>query len=255
MRLSQIRTEKYEKPGFEYLDIYSVNSKELAVRKDSIDETLLESILITECYQPDMWFNRNLREKFEFKNVKTVIDLGANIGLASCYFADLYKTAKIYSFEAEQENYSLLLRNTRSYSNISTYHKAIWKNKDGVYISNRRGVVGHSGKINPAKYMVNSEESLGEEIIDSISLSEFIKEEQIETIDILKIDIQGAEIELFQDSELWLPRVRLLFIELHDLFRKGCSRSIFEKMSKYGKFAFIGSPNGELLAFLQENEL
>ena len=77
----------------------------------------------------------------------------------------------------------------------------------------------------------------------------------INTIDILKMDIQGAEIEAFEDSRLWLPHVRLLFIETHDLFRNGCSRKVFGELTLNGQFKFIGCPDREILAFLREDEV
>ncbi len=46
----------------------------------------------------------------------------------------------------------------------------------------------------------------------------------IKQIDLLKIDIEGAELELFQSNyEQWLPRVKVVVIELHDHLRPGCS--------------------------------
>ncbi|MFQ9514685.1 MAG: FkbM family methyltransferase [Eubacterium sp.] len=251
----RLSTERYGKTGFEYLDVYDIYTKEFCVRRNSMDETLLFTILKENCYDPNMWFNRNLREEFVFENVKCIVDAGANIGVASCYFANLFQNATVYSFEIEEDNFDLLCRNTRGYKNIIKNRTAIWKDNKGVYIGNRNSVIGHSGKVNPAKYEVVEDAIVNEERIDSICISDFMVQNNIDKIDILKMDIQGAEIEAFEDCERWLPKVRLLFIETHDLFRKGCSTKVFEMIAQYGKFAFIGSPNGDILAFLREDEL
>lgn len=68
-----IRTENYGKIGFDFLDVYDIYSKEFFVRRNSIDKTLLETVIRDECYDPNMWFNRNLREEYIFKNVKCII--------------------------------------------------------------------------------------------------------------------------------------------------------------------------------------
>ena len=43
-----------------------------------------------------------------------------------------------------------------------------------------------------------------------------------EQIDVLKVDIEGSELDLFGRRTEWLGRVRVLVIELHDRFRPGC---------------------------------
>jgi hypothetical protein len=56
----------------------------------------------------------------------------------------------------------------------------------------------------------------------------------LQTIDILKLDIEGAEKELFRAGfESWLPNTRLLIVELHDRMVPGCSKALFEAVSKY----------------------
>lgn len=250
-----LHSEKYGKLGFDYLDIYEVNKTHFALRRNSIDETIFSQIMLKECYHPNLWFNRNLRESFSFVNVNCILDIGANIGVASCYFSALYPKAQIYSFEVDSDNYDLLVRNTAEYKNVNIYQKAIWDNCNGVYVTNRNSIYGHSGKPNPAKYIVGEQAIESEKLIESIRISDFMVEMEISTIDILKMDIQGAEIEAFEDAYLWLPHVRLLFIEIHDIFRNGCSRTVFAELVKYGNFRLIGSPNHEILAFLREGEI
>ena len=51
----------------------------------------------------------------------------------------------------------------------------------------------------------------------------------IEFIDILKLDIEGAELEVFETSESWIGKVGMLAVETHDRFRPGCSKA-FERV-------------------------
>jgi hypothetical protein len=61
-----------------------------------------------------------------------------------------------------------------------------------------------------------------------------MRQHQCEKIDILKIDIEGSEKELFEsDYETWLPKVTTLIIELHDRMREGSSLSFFRALTKY----------------------
>jgi hypothetical protein len=51
---------------------------------------------------------------------------------------------------------------------------------------------------------------------------------QISGIDLLKIDVEGAECEIFETSQNWIERVRTICIELHDRLRPGC-REAYER--------------------------
>ena len=70
-------------------------------------------------------------------------------------------------------------------------------------------------------------------------------------IDILKIDIEGAEKELFSSGfENWLPRTKILFVEVHDDMKKGSSKSVFNATSKYN---FRFTMQHENLVFINED--
>src|SRR3984893_1559612 len=61
---------------------------------------------------------------------RTIVDAGANIGMASIYFAHKYPQAKIIAIEAEASNFDILTRNVRPYPAIISVHAALW-NRDG----------------------------------------------------------------------------------------------------------------------------
>jgi hypothetical protein len=54
-----------------------------------------------------------------------------------------------------------------------------------------------------------------------------MKEQGIDYIDILKIDIEGAEREIFRDPSSWIEKVDSLIIELHECMKPGCYRSFY----------------------------
>jgi hypothetical protein len=58
-------------------------------------------------------------------------------------------------------------------------------------------------------------------------MSTLLNEAQFDTVDILKIDIEGAELEIFsQAAEQWLPKVPLIIVETHDRFRPGSELAV-----------------------------
>jgi len=58
--------------------------------------------------------------------VKLIIDLGANIGVETLRFAKIYPKAKIFSIEAEKENFETLKKNTKNMPNVTAINVAIW---------------------------------------------------------------------------------------------------------------------------------
>lgn len=70
--------------------------------------------------------------------------------------------------------------------------------------------------------------------IKAITITEILRQFNYNQIDILKIDIEGAEKELFSENyKDWLGKVDVLIIELHDRMKKGCSDSFYSAVKQY----------------------
>jgi hypothetical protein len=62
-----------------------------------------------------------------------------------------------------------------------------------------------------------------------------MREFGIDTIDLLKLDIEGAEKELFgAATEEWLPRVRNILIETHERIYPGSDTAVRSALSDFG---------------------
>jgi hypothetical protein len=70
--------------------------------------------------------------------------------------------------------------------------------------------------------------------IPAVSIGSLLRQFNRSEIDILKIDIETSELEVFASNyEEWLPHTRAIMIELHDHWRKGCSKSFFKAINQY----------------------
>ena len=147
-------------------------------------------------------------ETYSFKTDKkepVIVDCGANIGLASLYFKRNYENSKIKAIEADPDISKVLKHNLASNNihDVEIISKAAWINDDGVSFVKNSADAG-------------SVHGVGETMsIPSISLKTILEEEQ--SIDLLKIDIEGAENEVIIDCESVLGSVSNLFIEYHSL--------------------------------------
>ena len=159
------------------------------------------------------------------KNPKVILDAGANIGLSSIYFAVRFPKSKIFALEPENSNYQILSKNTKSFENIILLKKALWSHSTDLHISNPSA----------EKWAFNFTESKlsTENLYEGISVEGFMTDYSINEIDILKLDVEGAEKDIFSKNIDWIPKVKLIIVELHDRIVPGCSREFFASTSQY----------------------
>jgi FkbM family methyltransferase len=170
----------------------------------------------------------------------TIVDVGANIGMASIYYAHRYPGARIISIEAEDSNFEMLRKNVAAYPNITPIHVALW-NRDGfVNVRQPDPATGAFGKWG----FVTSEEPGCQ--VRAITMRTLMTERIIGSIDLLKVDIEGAEKEVFESCD-WMSQVRALVIELHDRFKPGCAAAVASVTSGYSK-----SERGEMTFYLRK---
>lgn len=147
--------------------------------------------------------------EFELNDVKSVVDLGANIGISTIMLANKFPNAKIIALEPEMYNFQLLRMNVKGLSNISILNNAIWY-KDGTV-----EIINFDVKSNEFK-CANSNGSSNSQQIESISIPTLMHRYNLKTIDLLKVDVEGAEEELFAKGNLdWIVKTNCCIIEIH----------------------------------------
>jgi FkbM family methyltransferase len=167
------------------------------------------------------------------------VDAGAHIGMASILFALKYPTARIIAIEPEPSNFAALVRNTAPYKTISPLQAALWR-EDGEV------TIGPSNAHPKGAFQIVEN---GAQRVRAITMDTVIRETRIHSIDLLKVDIEGAEIEMFESCP-WIRNVRVIAIELHDRVRPGCS-SVVKSAAKdlhcdqQGEVTFFERPSAQ----------
>ena len=136
---------------------------------------------------------------------------------------------KIISIEPEKDNFKMCLKNTKNYDNIIPMQKALSNNNgEELYIKD-------SGLGSWGFTTVSKKDSLPESNkVLTINIDEILNQNNWDCVDIVKIDIEGAEKELFESNyEEWIPKTKCIIIELHDRMKKGCSKYFFKTISQY----------------------
>ena len=175
----------------------------------------------------------------------TIIDAGANVGFSSVFFATEFPGAQVIAIEPEPSNYAQLVRNTASYPNITPVHAALWSGRGVVSIENPESEEW-------AFRVFASDSTRDRATIPATGVADVLAQFGLSQVDILKIDIEGAETEVFGPGcDEWLGCVRNLVIELHDYLKPGCSRAVHAAATRVG---FAHTMQGEFTIFVRNQD-
>jgi FkbM family methyltransferase len=162
-----------------------------------------------------------------------IIDGGANIGLATIYLKLLYPFSKIVAFEPDSYIFEILKTNIHAFDlkGIELINKGLW-NKNTTLSFQSEGADG--GLITDI-----DEKSVGTQSIEVISLKPYLNQ----TIDFLKLDIEGSETHVLKDIEKELVNVDRIFVEYHSFVEQPQTlNKIINILQKANFRLYISSP-------------
>jgi FkbM family methyltransferase len=157
---------------------------------------------------------KKIYESLKFENIRNFVDLGANYGISSIFFME--KNIKCYLVDADTRMINLLKSNFGKNSNNKVIHQAIYSH-DGVvdfFEDNDCSMVSSISEIDANNKMENKTKNIVSCITPNTLIEEIIDEDYI---DLMKIDIEGAEYDLFNTiSDENLLKINNLLIEYHN---------------------------------------
>jgi FkbM family methyltransferase len=143
------------------------------------------------------------------KDVKVVVDIGANLGAATVLFSLHYPEARVYSLEPQRFPFEILTRNASFYPNTSIVNV-------GLFDSNRECPLHlswvDSGTASIGSSWLNTEKT---EVIKLRDAAEWTQEQGITSIDILKIDTEGCELPILSRLAPYITRTQVIYFEYH----------------------------------------
>ncbi len=189
----------------------------LHIRPGTTDIEVLQQVLLDNEYE------------FSLPMVpEVIIDAGANIGLASVYFANVFPRATIIAIEPDPSNFAMLQKNLAAYPQARPLQAALWGADKQLNLFYPQG--GHCG--------FRTLEGSGGDLtgcgqVGAVTLQSLMQTMQLKSIDLLKIDIEGAEREVFLNSAAWIDKTRMMMVELHDAYQPGCSDAFRDAVKKF----------------------
>lgn len=146
------------------------------------------------------------------KKGDVIIDLGAGIGTETLYFSEhVGETGKVHSIEASPDSFHKLdlLTRKNKFINTSNYHCAITNYNGKIWIEETENFIENQ---------VNTDRKGLE--VNCFTLDRFVEDNDIKRIDLLKVNIEGAEQQMLEGMEASIHLVQNVSISCHDFLFK-----------------------------------
>jgi FkbM family methyltransferase len=188
------------------------------VRPGTTDGKMFEQVFVAKEYDVELPFVP-----------RWIVDAGANVGYSAIAFACRYPGARVIAIEPDADNFALLRENTLPYPNIEPVRAGVWSRSGHLQLITHDSAGQFLGEWGYRVAEIDQAEH--PDAIPTVTLGQLLRASGARTLDLLKLDVEGAEQEIFaNDCSDWLPRTNVLMVDLHDRFRPGCSDAFFSRV-------------------------
>ena len=148
-----------------------------------------------------------VEEIYKFDTTKThpvILDCGANIGISTIYFKTIYPNAIVHAFEPDAALFEILSKNIHGnqFKQVELHKAAIWTEHTTLSFENKGSEASHIDTTGQSDNKV-----------EAIKLSSILA--NLDSVDFLKMDIEGAEYEVVKDCAPYLHKIENFFLEYH----------------------------------------
>jgi FkbM family methyltransferase len=170
----------------------------VAVRPATSDKTVFYQIFV----------DREYRCLDSLQSLDTILDCGANVGYSAAYLLSRFLQARLLAVEPDLQNFAQLRRNLAPYGQrASLLRGAVWNRRTKLQFDEATMGAGD-------EWGRQMKEGAG--AVEAYDIPSLLAMSGFERISLLKIDIEGAEREVFSaNADAWLPLVDNIVIELH----------------------------------------
>jgi FkbM family methyltransferase len=163
------------------------------------------------------------------KEPPLVLDLGANVGFSAAYFLSVFPRARIVAVEPDESNLAICKANLSPYGDrVLLLHGAVWSRPATLRLLKGTFRDGREWTTQVEELI---EEKGGSARVQAWDVGSLIDMSGDNTVDLLKVDIERAELSVFGESAgSWLHRVRNICIELHG---KDCEEVFFAALKDF----------------------
>lgn len=154
--------------------------------------------------------SRHIVPYLETLSEPIIVDVGAHLGFFSLPLASLLHHPRIYAVEPVSNTFHLLEKNTQNMTSIKAFRLGLWNKKGNMNIYSNPHLLMYSSLF-PERFTWDKHPH--QESVRLTTLDSFCKENNINSIDLLKVDAEGAEEKILRGGSRMLSRTHYIFIE------------------------------------------
>lgn len=185
-------------------NLYKINQLTFHLRNNTIDFIIAWEVFKNKEYET---------ETLQIAESDIIVDIGAHIGLYTCYAAKKASKGLVYAYEPNPENFKILKENIKlnKLTNIHPFNLAIADKKGDIDLNlSSTNSGGHS------IFTVDSKKSIK---VNAMSLQDVFTENNLTRINLLKIDTEGSEYRIILSTHNKIfAKIDKIAIEYHDYF-------------------------------------
>jgi FkbM family methyltransferase len=165
-----------------------------------------------ECFF-DETYTKGLPEAIKKRLLSRVVDIGANVGYFSLFTLAQNAKADVFAYEPMPNNFKLLNQYKDQFAqhNFNTFNMAVSGSRGTLSLNYNK-----AEEYTTSATLFNNANEPDSLKVETITLDDVLAENQLETIDFLKLDCEGAEYAiLYNAQDDTLARIHTLSIETH----------------------------------------
>ena len=221
-------TKQEEARSVVYQDKFNINVRKLPFS----DAMVLKQVILEQEYKPVI---DALRDNFPNQQSFRIIDAGANVGYTTIYFLNYLVNSVVACIEPDEQNVKMLNKNLSAF--LETGQVRIFQN--GLMSQGNKSIITNRDFRDGKDWSISVSESEVETSLKSITVEDIMNTMGWDEVEVLKIDIEGAERFVFDSNSGldYLNSIKILAIEIHDEF--DIRKSIYSILRSKGFVIFL----------------
>lgn len=177
--------------------IINVNNLKIHIdnTRPQLDKDVINEVIKSDCYE--------LYKLSKYITPKVILDIGGHIGTFGILAKSIWPDAKLIALEPCKRNFELYRKNIKSnkLTNSIVIFKGLSYSTDKQYLINSFDATGGGmlRNLKAAQHIEKNGKYYIESVVEVITIEEILKEHNIDRVDLIKWDCEGAEIDAFEN--------------------------------------------------------
>lgn len=155
----------------------------------------------------DVFYRKYAIAPIKLSDDAVILDFGSNVGYTMIHFAHNHPNARIFGFEMDYDNFQLAKKNLEKLSGrCKIHHAAVWHKDEQIK---------YDGEKAWGFRIIDDDNTKTDKTIIAYTPESIIKMLDLKKIDYVKMDIEGAEKKVLENSDKWIYHVKSIKVEVH----------------------------------------